>query len=305
MTNQKVHELLKGVFPPLVTPFNRRGDIDFGRFRENVKYYAATAVSGIVIAGSTGEAPFLTEQERLRLVEAARDIVRPPQLLILSAGLESTLLTIKLSREAVARGADALLIITPNYFKARMADAAVQLGYYRAVADSLRRPILIYNIPQFTGIRLTPETIGALSRHPNIAGLKESSGDLAYDRRILRSVRPGFRVFTGFPRIFLDVLRAGGAGGVLGQSNYAPELCVGIYDAFRNRQLKLARSLQERLTTLFEKVAVPFGVPGVKMAVEICGLHGGPPRAPLAPLKAGARRVIAAALREATQGLAF
>ena len=305
MTNQKVREHLKGVFPPLVTPFNRRGDIDLARFRENVKYYVTTAVSGIVIAGSTGEAPYLTEQERLKLVEAARGIVRPPQLLIISTGLESTLLTIKLSREAVARGADALLVITPNYFKARMAEAATQLGYYRAVADSLRRPVLIYNIPQFTGIRLAPETIGALSRHPNIAGLKESSGDLAYDRKILSSVRPGFRVFTGFPRVFLDVLRRGGAGGVLGQANYAPELCVGIYDAFRNRQFRLARDLQKRLTTLFEKVAVPFGVPGVKMAVEICGLHGGAPRAPLAPLGARARKVISEALREATQSLVF
>ncbi|MBI4165414.1 MAG: dihydrodipicolinate synthase family protein, partial [Acidobacteria bacterium] len=166
MTNPRIREHLRGVFPPLVTPFNRKGDIDLDRFRENVKYYATTAVSGIVIAGSTGEAPYLTAQERLKLVEAARDIVRPPQLLIVSTGLESTLLTIKLSREAVALGADALLVITPNYFKARMADAAVQLTYYRSVADSLRRPILIYNIPQFTGIRLAPETIGALSRHP-------------------------------------------------------------------------------------------------------------------------------------------
>src|SRR3970040_986702 len=139
MTNQKVYEHLKGVFPPLVTPFNRRGEIDLGRFRENVNFYAATAVSGIVIAGSTGEAPYLTEQERLKLVEAARDIVRPPQLLILSSGLESTLLTIRLSREAVARGADALLVITPNYFKARMADAAGQLRYYPAAACR-RRP---------------------------------------------------------------------------------------------------------------------------------------------------------------------
>ena len=303
MTNAKIIEQLKGVFPPLVTPFNRSGGIDFSHFRENVKSYAGTGVAGIVIAGSTGEAPYLTEQERVKLVEAARDLVRPPQILIVSTGLESTLLTIKLSREAIARGADALLVITPNYFKARMADAKSQLGYYRAVADSVRRPVIIYNIPQFTGIRMAPETIAALSRHPNIAGLKESSGDLTYDRSIVRSVRRGFRFFTGSPPIFLDVLRSGGAGGVLGQANYAPELCVGIYEAFQNRQFKLARDLQRRLTCLAENIAVPFGVAGVKAAVQLRGLHGGAPRAPLAPLGASARKVIAAALRKATEGL--
>jgi 4-hydroxy-2-oxoglutarate aldolase len=103
--------------------------------------------------------------------------------------------------------------------------------------------------------------------------------------------------------LFLDVLRSGGAGGVLGQANYAPELCVGIYEAFRNRQFKLARDLQRRLTYLAENIAIPYGVPGVKVAVEIRGLHGGAPRAPLMPLATSARRVIAAALREATKGL--
>lgn len=303
MTNAKIIEQLMGVFTPLVTPFNRSGGIDFSHFRENVKSYAGTGVAGIVIAGSTGEAPFLTEQERLKLVEAARDLVRPPQILIVSTGLESTLLTIKLSREAIACGADAILVITPNYFKARMADATAQLGYYRAVADRVRRPVIIYNIPQFTGIRMAPETIAALSRHPNIVGLKESSGDLTYDRKILRGVQRGFRVFTGSPPLFLDVLCSGGAGGVLGQANYAPELCVGIHAAYQNRQFKLARDLQRRLTYLAENIAVPFGVPGVKAAVEIRGLHGGSPRAPLAPLGASARKVIAAALREATLGL--
>jgi 4-hydroxy-2-oxoglutarate aldolase len=303
MTNTKIVKQLKGIFPPLVTPFNRSGGIDFGHFLENARSYAGTGVAGIVIAGSTGEAPYLTAQERVKLVEAARDVVRPPQIVIVCTGLESTLLTIKLSREATARGADALLVITPNYFKARMADAKTQLGYYRAVADGVRRPVIIYNIPQFTGIRLAPETIATLSRHPNIVGMKESSGDLKYDRQILRHVPRDFRFFTGSPPLFLDVLRSGGAGGVLGQANYAPELCVGIYEAFRNRQFKLASNLQRRLTYLAENIAVPFGVPGVKVAVEIRGLHGGPPRAPLAPLGARARKAIAAVLRDATQGL--
>ncbi len=303
MTRHEVISYLSGVFPPVLTPFNRRGEIDYGRFRENVRRILEIGVAGIVISGSTGESPFLTERERLGLVRAARDLVRPPKLLISSTGLEGTLLTLKLSREAIARGADAVLVITPNYFKARM-DSAAHLAHYSAVAEGLRRPVIIYNIPQFTGIRVVPETLASLSRHPNIVGLKESSGDIAYDRKILRSVGSGFRVLTGSPAIFLDALRAGAAGGVLGQADNAPELCVGIYEAFRSRRMKFARNLQQRLTDLAQNIAAPFGVAGVKVAAEIRGFHGGAPRAPLMPIGARARRQIAAALEKAMHDLA-
>jgi 4-hydroxy-2-oxoglutarate aldolase len=303
MTNARILEQLRGIFPPVITPFDRRGRIDRGAFRANVQSYAGTGVSGIVIAGSTGEAPFLTEEERLELVETARAVVQPPQLVIASTGLESTLHTIRLSREAIARGADAVLVITPNYYKARMAEPASQLAHFRAVADSLRRPLMMYNIPQFTGIKMAPETIAQLSRHPNIAGLKESSGDLKYDRRILSLMRPGFRFFTGSPPLFYDVLRAGAVGGVLGQANYVPELCVGIYQAFHSRQYRLARHLQQRLTYLAQNLALPFGVAGVKAAVELRGLSGGAPRGPLLPLQPAARRAVASVFNEALRGL--
>jgi 4-hydroxy-2-oxoglutarate aldolase len=302
MRHQQIITRLQGVFPPVLTPFNRKGDVDLGLFRENLQRYVGIGLSGIVIAGSTGEAPYLTDRERLQLTEVARDFVRPPELLIASTGLESTLLTLRLSREAVERGADALLVITPNYYKARMDSVALQ-GYFRAVADGVRRPVIMYNIPQFTGIRMSPETIAALSRHPNIAALKESSGDLAYDRAILRRVRREFRLLIGSPPIFLDVLRAGAAGGVLGIADYAPELCMAVYDAFRKRRMKLARDLQQRLTLLAQRIAMPFGVAGVKAAADIRGYRGGSPRGPLLPVGTEQRQQIAEAIREAMQGL--
>jgi 4-hydroxy-2-oxoglutarate aldolase len=304
MTSQQIIDRLRGIFLPIVTPFDRRGEIDVRLFRENLRRYVGIGLSGIVIAGSTGEAPFLTERERLRLLAAARPLVRPPELLIASTGLESTLLTLRLSREAVARGADALLVITPNYYKSRM-DSHALSAHYRTLADGLRRPIIIYNIPQFTGIRVEPDVLGRLSRYPNIAGLKESSGDVAYVRGILRRVRPGFRVLVGAPPILLEALRAGAAGGVLGQSGFVPEICLGVYEAFRQGRMKTARDLQARLTLLAQKIAVPYGIPGVKAAVDLCGYAGGPPRLPFLPLKAAARRAVAAALREARAGLEF
>jgi len=302
MTHKEIVTNLRGIFPPAVTPFNRKGEVDIGCFRENVQRYVGIGLSGVVVAGSTGEAPFLTERERLQLVEAARAILRPPELLIASTGLESTLLTLRLSREAIARGADVVLVITPNYYKARMDSPTLQ-GHFRAVADGIRRPVVMYNIPQFTGIRMAPETIAALSRHPNIAGLKESSGDLEYVRRILKAVRRGFRVLVGSPVIFFEALRAGAAGGVLGQAGYAPHICVGIFDAVQQGRLKLGRDLQQRLTFLAQNTALLYGVPGVKAAMDVCGYHGGPPRAPFMPLGPAQRRRVAAAVHEATRGL--
>jgi 4-hydroxy-2-oxoglutarate aldolase len=304
MTHEQIVSNFKGILVPVVTPFNRRGDIDFGLFRENLRRYAGSGLAGILVAGSTGEAPYLTERERLRLLETARDLVRPPELLLAGTGLESTRQTLALSREAEARGADAVLLLTPCYYKARMDSAALR-RHFRAVADGLRRPVILYNIPQFTGVRMGPDTIRALSRHPNIFALKESSGDLAYVRAILRKVRSGFRVVVGAAAILLDALRAGAAGAVLGLAGFAPEICVGIYEAFQKRQLRAARELQQRLTLLTQKIILPYGVAGIKAALDLCGYAGGPPRLPLAPLTAAGRGAVAAALREARAGLEF
>lgn len=304
MTRREIIANFKGIFPPVVTPFNRRGEVDESLYRENILRLWGSGLAGVLVAGSTGEAPYLTERERLRLTGIARELVRPPELLVVGTGLESTQETLRLSREAVKCGADVILAITPCYYKARM-DSPTLIAHFRRLADELARPLVMYNIPQFTGVRMAPEALAALSKHPNIIGLKESSGDLAYVRSILRVVRKGFRVVVGAPVIFLDALRAGAAGAVLGLANFAPEICLGIYEAFTRRQVKLARDLQRRLALLAQKISIPYGVAGVKAALDECGYAGGPPRAPLLPLPAAARREVAAALREARAGLEF
>jgi 4-hydroxy-2-oxoglutarate aldolase len=304
MTDKEIVANLRGIFLPIVTPFDRRGGVDEGRFRDNLRRYVETGLAGIVVAGSTGEAPYLAERERLRLVEIARKIVRPPQLVVAGTGLESTRATLLLSREAVARGADVLLVVTPSYFKSRM-DSAALTAHYRAVADGVRRPVEIYSIPQFTGVRIGVDTLARLSRHPNIVGLKESSGDLAFLRAILRKVRPNFRVLVGSALILLEGLRAGAVGGVLGQAGFVPELCVALYEAFRRGQMRMARDLEKRLGPLVEKINVPYGVAGIKAALDLCGYAGGAPRSPLLPLAAQARRAVVAAVREARAGLEF
>lgn len=304
MTRREILESLKGVFPPVVTPFNPRGKIDEARFRENLRAYSGIGLAGVVVAGSTGEAPYLTERERLRLIELARAVVRPPELLIAGAGLESTAATLRLSREAVARGADVLLLLTPGYYRSRMDSAALR-AHFRALADALPRPLIIYNIPQFTGIRMEPDAVAALSRHANIAGIKESSGDLPYVRALLRKVERRFRVLVGAAMIFLDALRSGAAGGVLGQAGFAPEICVGLYEAYRQGRMKTARGLQRRLVPLVQKVSAPYGVAGIKAALDLAGYQGGAPRPPLLPLSAAGRKAVVGAIQEARAGLDF
>ncbi len=302
MTRNEILKNLEGVICPVVTPFNRRGEVDEGFFRENLTRLSGIGLAGILVAGSTGEAPYLTEKERLRLVEVAREVISPPEILLVGTGLESTIATLQLSREAVARGADALLVLTPNYYKPRMNSDAL-VAHYRRVAAGVTRPVLIYSIPQFTGLEVEVAIIVRLARLPNVVGLKESSGKLDYVRAVLRKVRPGFRILVGAVSIFYDALHAGAVGGVLGQSHFSPALCVGLYEAYLHGRGKEARALQERLLPLAQKIAIPYGVAGVKAALDLCGGHGGAPRLPLLPVSAQARKQIAAALHEANAGL--
>lgn len=297
MTSKEIISSLNGIFLPIMTPYNRRGNVDDAAFRFNLRHYVKEGVNGILVAGSTGEGPYLTEHERLHLVELARPLIPSPQLLLVGTGVETTRQTIRLSREAVARGADAVLVLTPSYFKNRM-DSSALIAHFSTVADALRRPVLIYSIPQFTGIHMEPKTIGSLSRHGNVAGLKESSGNLQLLREVLRRSESGFRVLAGSALIMLDALQAGAAGAVLGPSNYIPGICLEIYQLYLQGEIKAARRLQRRILPLVNEVNVRCGIPGIKYAADLCGYKGGKPRGPLLPLRAVEERKVAAALKK-------
>ncbi|HEX5410955.1 MAG TPA: dihydrodipicolinate synthase family protein [Terriglobia bacterium] len=297
MTSKEFLDRIKGVFVPVVTPFNARGDLDEAGFRSNVRRYVEQGFNGILIAGSTGEGPYLTERERMRLVELARPLVPAPQILLVGTGVEATRQTIQLSKEAVKRGADGLLVLTPGYFKNRM-DSAALTAHFSTVADSVQRPVLIYSIPQFTGINIDPETIAHLSRHGNIIGLKESSGKMDFLHEVLKRSKTGFRVLAGSALIMLDAFQAGAAGAVLGPANYIPDLCLQIYKLYLQGDFEGARRLQQSILSLVQEVNVRAGIPGIKHALDLCGYRGGKPRSPLLPLTRAEERKVASALKE-------
>ena len=304
MTPKQTFDRLHGIMPPAVTPFNKRGDIDKAAYRANLKRYTGIGLAGVVVAGTTGEAPFLNPEERLRLIEIARSVMKSEELVVAGTGLESTRATIDLSREAIARGADVLLLLTPGYYRSKM-DTPALLGHFRAVADAVKRPVLLYSIPQCTGTKMPVEVITALARHKNIAGLKESSGDLEYVRTILGAVPRNFRVFCGNVPILLEALRAGGAGGIMGQACFAPELCVAFFEAWRQGQEGRAEELFARLVPLATEINVRHGAPAVKAAMDLAGFRGGDPRSPLLPVPAAARRSIARTLKTSLAGLSL
>ncbi len=302
MTNQEIIEHLSGLIPPAATPFNRRGGIDEGALRHNLGRYIEAGVSGVLVAGSSGEAPYLTEEERLRLVEVARSIVKAPALLLAGTGLEGTAQTLDLSREAIARGADAVLVLPPDYYKSAMRPEVLET-HFRKLADGIRRPLLIYSIPQFTGFAMDPAMIGRLSRHPNIAGMKESSGNLDFLRAVRDKARRRFRLLIGSALCLAAGLELGAKGAILSQANFEPQVCLGIYEAVRRGDKVTAEKLGKRLAMLAHSITALYGPAGIKAAMDLMGYRGGDPRPPLIPVSAGNRKKIGAALKQARAGL--
>jgi 4-hydroxy-2-oxoglutarate aldolase len=283
---------LEGVFPPMATPFDG-GNVDAPSIRSNIERWIGAGVRGIVALGSNGEAPLLTDDESDRVVRAARTAVPPSHVLIAGAGRESTPATIDAARRAASLGADAVLVRTPSYYKARMThDAFVR--HYTAVADASPVPVLLYNSPAVTGVNLAPETVAELARHPNVVGIKETGSDAAQVAAYvdLTPPPPAFTVIAGSVPTCYASLCLGARAAILAAACVVPEVCVRLYEDARVGRHDAARRLQAQLTPLARLVTTVFGVPGLKAAMDLAGFVGGTPRLPLLPLdQAGVEQI--------------
>jgi 4-hydroxy-2-oxoglutarate aldolase len=289
--------LLRGILPPLVTPFRDDGALDLAAFEANLEAYAAAGFAGRLVLGSNGEAVALDQTEKLSLIRAAR---RHPGTLLAGTGLHSTRATIELTRRAADLGADAALVLTPYYYRAQMGVEALR-RHYEAVADAAPIPILIYSMPAVTGLVVSEELVAALAPHPGIRGLKESSGDLGLLGRLLEAGGDAFEIACGSAPVLYPALCLGAAGGVLAVAGCAPEATVALYAAWERGDHEAARRLQRWLTPLALAVTRRHGVPGLKAAVEAAGYRGGSVRAPLLPAPREVREEVArlvAALRQ-------
>lgn len=290
---------LSGVFLPVPTPF--RGDDgppDLEAMGRNLSRWLEAPVAGIVVAGSTGEAPLLEDRELYALVDAARRAVPRDRLLVAGTGQESTRRTVVLSREAAARGADAVMVRPPAYYAGAM-DFEALVGHYTAVADASPVPVLLYNIPRYVPVELEPELVNHLARHPNVAGIKDSDGDLRRLGTVAEGIDGEAALLAGSGSVLYGALEVGAAGGVVAVGCLAPEEACALVSAVREGDAGRAGSLQERLDALNRAVVGRHGVPGVKHALDWLGLSGGAPRPPLRPLGSDGRESVESALRAA------
>ncbi|MGH7529719.1 MAG: dihydrodipicolinate synthase family protein, partial [Gemmatimonadales bacterium] len=287
---------VNGVFAPIPTPFDAAtGDLAQGPLRRNIGHLVAHGLAGIVVSGSTGEAPLLDVDEQRRLVAAARAAMSDGPRLIAGTGAESTRQTIALSRAAAAEGADAVLVRPPGYFAAAHTPATL-VTHFRAVADASPVPVLIYNIPKYTHLPLAAALLEQLAGHARIAGVKDSSGDLQ-NLAGYRAAVPAWIVLVGSASLLSAALELGCQGGIVGVACFAPALCAELVTEFHAGRRAAAGALQERITPLDKEIVVKLGPAGVKAAMDAIGLYGGPVRPPLAPVSAADQDRIAALVR--------
>ncbi len=297
-----LNEKLRGVLIAMTTPFDTDDELDLRAVGTNIERWNKTGVRGYVALGTTGERVHLDEGERVRLIESAREHVPASHAFLVGVGEQSTRGTIRDAARAARAGAEGLLVMTPHFYRAKMTHHAL-VAYFTAVADSSLVPIVLYNIPQNTGVAIAPETVARLAEHENIAGIKDSSGDVATLMQTLRyagGAHERFMIMTGQGGVFYPSLCAGIGGAILAVACVLPELCVEIFDAFRAGQHERARVLQQRLAPMASAVTTGYSVGGLKHALDLHGYVGGTVRAPLALPDEREREVIARLLAEAT-----
>ena len=289
---------LQGIFPPIATPFDHNGDIYPAKVRHNVEKWNRTALSGYVVMGSTGESVMLTPDEKYTMWELVAHHAAPEKLLIAGTGMEGVRETVALTNCAAEMGYKAAMVRTPHYYKNLVNRADAQALYFRAVADQSRIPLIIYNWPQATGVDIPVEAVVALSEHPNVIAIKESSGNLEKVMQMIREVKHGFQVLVGSAPTLWPSLLMGACGAILAYANAAPYSVIAIWEAYRTREEAAGLDWQNRIGRPSALVTTKYGIPGLKYAMDLNGYYGGPPRLPLVVPTPEARKEIEEAFKD-------
>jgi len=269
-----------GVFVPVTTPFSG-DDVAPARLAANLRKWNATPLAGYVVLGSTGEFPMLSEAERDRILTSAREAIPRDRLFLAGTGTDSTLNTIRQTRRAAEIGADAAIVITPHYFTRAFGQVAAQVRHYIAVADASPIPIMLYNFPLNTGINLEPDTVAKIAMHPNVCGIKDSSGNIPQAAQIIDQTPKTFHVLVGAASALLPSLAIGSAGGILALGLISAREFCDVYALARGGRWDEAREIAKRMMVADRGIAGRYGIGGLKAALELQGFYGGPCRAPL------------------------
>ncbi|MEM7582078.1 MAG: dihydrodipicolinate synthase family protein [Acidobacteriota bacterium] len=286
-----------GIVPPLTTPFDAVGALDLSALAAHVERYNRAELAGYLAFGSNGEAVHLTAAERGEVLATLRRAAAPGRLIIAGVNEQSTQAAVAAAEQAADSGADAVLVITPYFYKSSMIQSVLR-GFFEDVASASPLPLLIYNIPQNTGVTVAPSTLARLAEHPNIVGFKDSSGNLGALAETVRRSPSDFAAIVGNAGILYPALMMGAAGGILALACVAPEATVELFGLARSGAHEQARALQQRLSPLASLVTVELGVPGLKVACELTGMAASWPRLPLPPVDGAQRERIGRVLDE-------
>jgi 4-hydroxy-2-oxoglutarate aldolase len=289
---------LRGIFPPIATPFDAEGNLWKIKVQHNVEKWNLTGLSGYVVCGSTGESVSLTTEEKIHLWEWVAQYAAPGKVLIAGTGVESVRETVALTNRAAELGYQVAMVRTPHYYKNLVNNSAAQTLFFSSVADQAKIPILIYNWPQVTGVDIPVDAVVQLSHHPNMLGIKESSGNLEKVAQLVAEVNPGFQVLVGSAPILASCLAVGAVGAILAFANAAPYAAISIWEAHRTREADAALDWQTRIAHAARLVTTRYGIPGLKYAMDLAGYYGGPPRLPLTVPCSQAKREIEHAFQD-------
>jgi 4-hydroxy-tetrahydrodipicolinate synthase len=280
-----------GMLVPNITPFTSNGDLDEEALRTCVRFWIDGKVSGIVPCGSNGEAPYLSREERRKVIETVIDEVNGKVPVIAGTGSMSTKETILYTKDAKDLGADAALVVSPFYFKLSNREIC---EHYRTVLEAVDLPIVLYSVPKFTGFSLEPTVISQLSsEYANVVGVKDSGGNIGTITEILRLVGDKISVLAGTADVALPTLMLGGKGAVVAVANVFPRMCSSLYEAFRKGDYEKANSLQRRISYLNEVLVKRHNqLSAIKEALKMVGLPVGYPRRPSLPLNDEEKREI-------------
>lgn len=275
---------IKGVLPPMITPFKENGDLDLCGHSKNIELWNETGLSGYLVLGSNSETVYLTYDEKIQLIKETVKRAGKGKLIIAGTGMESVRETISLTNKAGELGADAALILTPFYYYDKMNNEAL-INYFTEVADNTEIPVLIYNVAKFTHINISAQAVSVLSKHPNIIGMKDSSGDIPQLINFKNVITEDFNLMVGTASAWYPALTLGIKAGIMALANCAPNECVQVQEAFEKGDDALAREIYLRMFPVNGAVTGTYGVSGLKYACDKLGYKGGYVRSPLLPLK--------------------
>jgi len=287
---------IKGIIPPHITPFTKNGEIDEKALRRLTHFWLENGLNGLFSCGSNGEAPYMTRKERYRVIELVIDEVNGKVPIIAGTGAPSTIETIHLTQDAKDIGVNAVIVITPYFFKPNRREL---VEHYRKLINAVDIPLILYNVPKFTGYNLdVPIVVELVEEFNQIIAIKDSSGSIAQITEIIRLVGDKINVFSGTGDLILPTLLMNGQGGIVGIANTVPHLCSEIYTHYLKGDLENAKKMQRKVTRLNNILIKKYNqISSIKEAMNQLGQPAGYPRRPSLPLTRTEKRDIINNLR--------